>query len=64
MQNMLSRLTAVLAVAMLAVFVRSGPSAYGANGPASPGQPLLTLRAGEHVAVIGNTLADRMQHDG
>ena len=24
----------------------------------------LTLRAGDHVALIGNTLADRMQHDG
>src|SRR5438445_10782011 len=25
---------------------------------------LFDLRAGEHVCIIGNTLADRMQHDG
>ncbi|MEX1042559.1 MAG: PVC-type heme-binding CxxCH protein [Pirellulaceae bacterium] len=27
-------------------------------------QPLLELRKGDHIAIIGNTLADRMQHDG
>ncbi|MCA9028685.1 MAG: hypothetical protein KDA86_26000 [Planctomycetaceae bacterium] len=27
-------------------------------------EPLLTLNQGDHVAYIGNTLADRMQHDG
>ncbi len=27
-------------------------------------EPLLKLKSGDHVAYIGNTLADRMQHDG
>src|SRR5262249_54391396 len=26
--------------------------------------PRLELRHGDHVAIVGNTLADRMQHDG
>jgi putative heme-binding domain-containing protein len=33
-----------------------------AQDPASPAK--LTLRAGDHICIIGNTLADRMQHDG
>ena len=38
-----------------------------APSPATNHQPLtttLTLAHGEHVAIIGNTLADRMQHFG
>jgi putative heme-binding domain-containing protein len=30
----------------------------------APDGPRLTLRHGDHIAIIGNTLADRMQHDG
>src|ERR1700722_19797066 len=32
-------------------------------GEVRPG-PRLLLRPGDHVSIIGNTLADRMQHDG
>ena len=33
-----------------------------ANRPA--GADLIEIKPGDHVAIIGNTLADRMQHDG
>jgi glucose/arabinose dehydrogenase/lysophospholipase L1-like esterase len=64
---MLYRLAVVLGIAVLLVWLPYGHAARGANEPASSavaGQPLLSLKPGEHVAVIGNTLADRMQHDG
>src|SRR5437764_1526128 len=32
-----------------------------AQGPAAP---QLAIKPGDHVCIIGNTLADRMQHDG
>ena len=32
--------------------------------PADNGAPQLTLNTGDHIAIIGNTLADRMQHFG
>ena len=32
--------------------------------PANAAEPLLEFRPGDHIASIGNTLADRMQHDG
>jgi hypothetical protein len=36
-----------------------------AVGPAGAAEaPLLALKRGDHVALIGNTLADRMQHSG
>ncbi|MFM7163011.1 MAG: hypothetical protein ACKO3P_21880, partial [Planctomycetaceae bacterium] len=31
---------------------------------ASAAEPLLTLQPGDRVAILGNTLADRMQHSG
>ncbi len=31
---------------------------------ASAGEPRLALEKGDHIAIIGNTLADRMQHSG
>ena len=34
------------------------------DGTASAQQQLLELKKGDHIAVIGNTLADRMQHSG
>ena len=36
-----------------------GSLAGAADSPAR-----LTLQAGDHVAIIGNTLAERLQHDG
>lgn len=36
-----------------------------ASLPAAPARPQpLTLKPGEHICIIGNTLAERMQHDG
>src|SRR6056297_1998491 len=32
--------------------------------PAHAETPAFELKRGEHVAIIGNTMADRMQHDG
>ena len=28
------------------------------------GEPVLTLHSGDHIAIVGNALADRMQHSG
>ncbi len=36
----------------------------GALAAAPPARPLLELKPGDHVAIVGNTLADRMQHFG
>jgi len=54
----LSSARSFLAVAALLAVV--GP------GPAAEGKPAvkLDLRRGDHVCILGNTLADRMQHDG
>ena len=56
---------------------RSGPDGLGRCGSATitssatalPGRPMpaaltLKLKKGDHIAILGNTLADRMQHDG
>ncbi len=32
--------------------------------PLSAAEPKLQLKQGEHISIIGNTLADRMQHSG
>ncbi|HJZ55343.1 MAG TPA: PVC-type heme-binding CxxCH protein, partial [Gemmataceae bacterium] len=55
------------AAALLAVFYAPGPHAPGAPGaPEEAAQlaPAFALQPGDHVCIIGNTLADRMQHDG
>src|SRR5262245_46986478 len=55
-RTVLAILTATTALALLATRW---------NGPAAqPPAPRLELHPGDHVCVIGNTLADRMQHDG
>jgi glucose/arabinose dehydrogenase/azurin/lysophospholipase L1-like esterase len=67
MQKLLPPLAALLGITVLLISLPDGHAARGANEPAgaaSTGQPMLTLKHAEHVAVIGNTLADRMQHDG
>ena len=38
-------------------------TALRAEDPSKP-MPQLEIRAGDHICIIGNTLADRMQHDG
>src|SRR5580704_1532958 len=35
-----------------------------ARGQNAPPAPSLQLKPGDHISIIGNTLADRMQHDG
>jgi putative heme-binding domain-containing protein len=45
-------------LAALALSLRPGT----AQGPA--GSPQLQIKVGDHISIIGNTLADRMQHDG
>jgi len=41
----------------------SGDLATGQSQPA-PNGPGLTIRSSDHISIIGNALADRMQHDG
>jgi putative heme-binding domain-containing protein len=48
---------AILAVNMSLLF---GGAAYCADSSS----PKLELKQGDHISIIGNTLADRMQHDG
>src|SRR4051812_28590000 len=52
------RHTAALACRLLC-FLAFGASPVLADGPAK-----LEIRPGDHISLIGNTLADRMQHDG
>ena len=62
-------LLAAIPVAALAAaaFALNGPPAVPA-APTSAGQPAapapFKLEKGDHVCIVGNTLADRMQHDG
>jgi putative heme-binding domain-containing protein len=43
----------------------AAPEAVGAEPPAQqPTPPAFKLEKGDHICIIGNTLADRMQHDG
>src|SRR5438105_1602541 len=51
------RRVSVLAVLAILVSVRS------ANAGGEPA-PVLQLKPGDRISIIGNTLADRMQHDG
>src|SRR5918911_1709412 len=49
-------------LALLALLL-AGPGAR--LGAGEPGQPArLDIRPHDHVSILGNTLADRMQHDG
>jgi putative heme-binding domain-containing protein len=51
-----------LALAGLAFLLTSSAPFRAADEP-KPAEPFL-LRPGDHICIIGNTLADRMQHDG
>src|SRR5436190_15832963 len=57
-----SRLLALLAVAfpLVALLPAKRPAQSADAGPA----PKLELRPGDRISILGNTLADRMQHDG
>jgi hypothetical protein len=41
-----------------------GAATLGRAGAARAQAAPLEIRAGDHISIIGNTLADRMQHDG
>src|SRR5262245_32277157 len=52
--------TMVLVPIVALVVFLSAPRSSGDERPAAR----LVLKAGDHISIIGNTLADRMQHDG
>jgi putative heme-binding domain-containing protein len=53
---------AVALFAGLALWLGSAVGGWSAEGPSATAR--LKLRPGDHISIIGNTLADRMQHDG
>src|SRR4051794_21238234 len=57
----LARSLKVLASLALLIVLRT-PFSRAADGTSLAGN--LELRKGDHISLIGNTLADRMQHDG
>src|SRR5215813_772883 len=59
-QPRIGRRLAVLS--LLALLLQSVPPAPA--GEPKPAGPLLEVRPGDHISLIGGTLADRMQHDG
>lgn len=44
--------------------VRSADDSSSRSGDARQSAPRLDIQSGDHICLIGNTLADRMQHDG
>jgi putative heme-binding domain-containing protein len=68
----MTRRLSTLSIGSLAGSLRSLTGAVLAVGaatllsprPAASAEPRFVLEAGDHVVTIGNTLADRMQHDG
>ena len=55
-------LTLAATLPVLALVLTAGAPARSAGG-AKPAAKL-EVRPGDHICIIGNTLADRMQHDG
>jgi putative heme-binding domain-containing protein len=53
-----------LATAFLLAALATGVTFGLAQTGSVPQPPLLQLKPGDHIGIIGNTLADRMQHDG
>ncbi|MFO0816439.1 MAG: PVC-type heme-binding CxxCH protein [Pirellulales bacterium] len=49
---------------LLLVFFTSVSMPLAATNTARGAEPKLKLRRGDHIAVIGNTMADRLQHSG
>src|SRR5436190_19986821 len=54
------RLAAISAVPMIAALLSPGAGAPGSEEPPAP----FELKKGDHICIIGNALAERMQHDG
>src|SRR5438046_10669894 len=54
------RLAAISAVPMIAALLSPGAGAPGSEEPPAP----FELKKGVHICIIGNALAERMQHDG
>ena len=44
--------------------ILSAVTLLSGSATAQPDAPLVAIQQGDHIAYIGNTLADRMQHDG
>ena len=55
-------LTLVLALFATALLIPNHTAVLADKEPAA--SAAFTLQPGDHIAIIGNTLADRMQHDG
>ena len=63
---MMARLSSIFAVCYCLLFCYL-PTSEAQSGSASPGsvaETKVVLKKGDHIAIIGNTLADRMQHFG
>jgi putative heme-binding domain-containing protein len=59
-----SSLTFLTLLPALGLLLLTGHQAPSATQPQPGPAATLELRPGDHVSIIGNTLADRMQHDG
>jgi putative heme-binding domain-containing protein len=57
-------LTLVPAAALLATFYLHTPAPETAAAQPAKELPPFKLEKGDHICIVGNTLADRMQHDG
>ncbi len=53
-----------LALPILAIVLLVGAPDAAVSRSQPPKTPRLELRTGDHISIIGNALADRMQHDG
>src|SRR3954469_5054487 len=51
-------------VAALAYFGGAAPAPVAAAAQPAADPPPFKLEKGDHICIVGNTLADRMQHDG
>jgi putative heme-binding domain-containing protein len=62
--QLLSRRCCLVAMLLVPVIVAGIIELLAAQPGGPPPSAKLELRQGDHVSIIGNTLADRMQHDG
>src|SRR5208282_3476462 len=52
----------VIVVPVISSWLAAAPSVQ--SGDIAPAAAKLVIQPGDHICIIGNTLADRMQHDG